>query len=372
MKRRPIYSKSGKPRGAGGVPRAAPGGVDPVHVASFPDEGPALRQVLGRWGAGLYSRHQGKLLVAASVATTLVLAGLYLALQPPAQRLTQRQLNAAVNFAMDERPRAPSVSSVAYARIIGSVVLVRGYDPKAEKAEAEKAEADKPGAAKPGAEKPQAGKPEPDKPGEEARRDEAPKADRQPAAGAKEGVDEDFHEKFTSVGTGVVIDDEGTILTNLHVARAAPRLRVVFWDGTESDAMIVGAQPENDLAVIRPSTLPDDLAPATLASTANLRPGDDVVAVGFPFGIGPSASSGVVSGLKRQFGEQGGRVMTNLIQFDAAANPGNSGGPLVNADGEVVGIVTAILNPSGMRTFAGIGFAVPIENAAAALGESPL
>jgi S1-C subfamily serine protease len=94
--------------------------------------------------------------------------------------------------------------------------------------------------------------------------------------------------------------------------------------------------------------------------------------VGFPFGIGPSASAGVVSGLKREFrSPEGDRVLTNLIQFDAAANPGNSGGPLVTMDGEVVGIVTAILNPSRQRVFIGIGFAVPIENAAGAVGLSP-
>jgi serine protease DegQ len=92
-----------------------------------------------------------------------------------------------------------------------------------------------------------------------------------------------------------------------------------------------------------------------------------VLAVGFPFGIGPSASGGVVSGLKRSFTSPEGKTeLTNLIQFDAAANPGNSGGPLVTMDGEVVGIVTAILNPTPARTFLGIGFAVPIENAASA------
>jgi len=111
---------------------------------------------------------------------------------------------------------------------------------------------------------------------------------------------------------------------------------------------------------------------ASLRSTADLNVGDEVVAVGFPFGIGPSASAGIVSGLAREYrSPEGKRVLTNLIQFDAAANPGNSGGPLVTMDGEVVGIVTAILNPSDQRVFIGIGFAVPIENAASAVGLSP-
>jgi S1-C subfamily serine protease len=99
---------------------------------------------------------------------------------------------------------------------------------------------------------------------------------------------------------------------------------------------------------------------------------DQVVAVGHPFGIGPSTSAGVVSGLKREFRDpEGKKMLTNLIQFDAAANPGNSGGPLVTMDGQVVGIVTAIYNPSSQRTFIGIGFAVPIENAASAVGLPP-
>jgi S1-C subfamily serine protease len=174
------------------------------------------------------------------------------------------------------------------------------------------------------------------------------------------------------VGTGVVIIDNGTILTNLHVVSGAKRVRVTFMDGSESDAVLVGTQPENDLAVLRAKTIPDDLEAATLRSTSDLAPGDQVLVVGFPFGIGPSASAGVVSGLKRQFrSPEGQQTLTNLIQFDAAANPGNSGGPLVTMDGEVVGIVTAILNPNRQRVFIGIGFAVPIENAAAAAGMPP-
>ncbi|MDQ6621840.1 MAG: trypsin-like peptidase domain-containing protein, partial [Pseudomonadota bacterium] len=174
------------------------------------------------------------------------------------------------------------------------------------------------------------------------------------------------------VGTGVVIIDNGTILTNLHVVSDAKRIRVTYFDGFESDAEVVSVQPENDLAVIKSAKIPDDLMSASLRSTADLNVGDQVLAVGFPFGIGPSASAGVVSGLAREYrSPEGKRVLTNLIQFDAAANPGNSGGPLVTMDGEVVGIVTAILNPSEQRVFIGIGFAVPIENAASAVGLSP-
>ena len=183
----------------------------------------------------------------------------------------------------------------------------------------------------------------------------------------KKGEDEE-----QGVGTGVVIVDKGVILTNLHVVQSAQSIRLVFADGSTSTASVTGAQPENDLAVLQAHAIPDDLSAATMRSTADLRPGDQVVAVGFPFGIGPSVSSGVISGLGRSFrSPEGEQEIGNLIQFDAAANPGNSGGPLVTMDGEVVGIVTGILNPTSHRTFVGIGFAVPIESAASAAGLPP-
>jgi S1-C subfamily serine protease len=174
------------------------------------------------------------------------------------------------------------------------------------------------------------------------------------------------------VGTGVVITDKGVILTNLHVVQSAQSIRLVFADGSRSGASITGVQAHNDLAVLQAQVIPDDLHAATLRSTTDLVPGDEVVAVGFPFGIGPSTSAGVISGLGRAFrSPEGEQEISNLIQFDAAANPGNSGGPLVTMDGEVVGVVTGILNPTSHRTFVGIGFAVPIESAASAAGLPP-
>ena len=179
-------------------------------------------------------------------------------------------------------------------------------------------------------------------------------------------------EKERGVGSGVVIVDNGQILTNLHVVAGMRRITVTYHDGMESEATLVGVHPEHDLAVIRAKATPDDLPAATLGSTAALRPGDEVVAVGFPFGIGPSVSAGVVSGLNREFrSPPGKRLLTRLIQFDAAANPGNSGGPLVTMSGEVVGIVTAILNPAQTGTFIGIGFAATIEAAGSAVGIPP-
>ena len=154
--------------------------------------------------------------------------------------------------------------------------------------------------------------------------------------------------------------------------QGARRIHVTFFDGLDSEATLVGERPEHDLAVLQAKSLPDDMMPAVMRSTAGLRPGDEVVAVGFPFGIGPSVSAGVISGLKRDYvSPEGKRLLTNLIQFDAAVNPGNSGGPLVTLDGEVIGIVTGLLNPTENRVFIGIGFAVPIENAASSIGLSP-
>lgn len=174
------------------------------------------------------------------------------------------------------------------------------------------------------------------------------------------------------VGTGVVVNQDGTILTNLHVVAGAHRIGIIFANGYESDAIVVARKPEHDLAVIRAKSAPPNLTAATLRSTTDLRLGDEAVAVGFPFGIGPSVSAGVISGLHREYrAPNGGRSLTNLIQFDAAANPGNSGGPLLTMRGDVVGIVTAILSPGEVAGSVGIGFAVPIENAAATVSASP-
>jgi S1-C subfamily serine protease len=258
------------------------------------------------------------------------------------RKLTQEDINAAVLKTLETQVM-PSEYAKAYENILPSVVRVVSYVKKSRlKDEAATG-------------KPRAGGVKP-----------------KPLGPATSGTPADDEEVEQGVGTGVVIIDKGIILTNLHVVSGADRIKVIFADGLEATATITGAQPENDLAVLQASKIPDDLIAATMRSTADLQPGDKVLAVGFPFGIGPSASGGIVSGLKRAFRSPEGRQeMNNLIQFDAAANPGNSGGPLVTMDGEVVGIVTAILNPTPARTFLGIGFAVPIENAAQAAGLPP-
>jgi S1-C subfamily serine protease len=183
---------------------------------------------------------------------------------------------------------------------------------------------------------------------------------------------ETHEDEERGVGTGIILIKDGTILTNLHVVAGAHRIGVVFSDGYESDAFLVSSKPEHDLAVIQAQTTPANIKPAIVRSTTGLKVGDEAVAVGFPFGIGPSVSAGVISGLRRRYlSPDGKHTLTNLIQFDATANPGNSGGPLLTARGDVIGIVTAILSRGPAPGSIGIGFAVPIENAAAAAGSSP-
>jgi S1-C subfamily serine protease len=319
MKKTPLYSRS----------RKATPAVEPV--AEPPTPAPSAPQVTiraSRWRRllAIVARHDraawamGGALVVAS-ALLLQLSGL-----SPIRNITQRDIDAAVRSSLERQPLS-SPHAAAYAAIRPSVVKVIGSDSDS---------------------------------------DETSDAE----VGTK-GHD-DPKSVHRSTGTGVVIIDNGTILTSLHVVSGSKRLRVVFADGLESEAVVISTQPENDLAVLRARRIPDDLVSATLGSTAQLKSGDQVLAVGFPFGIGPSASAGVVSGLKREFqADEDGKRMTNLIQFDAAANPGNSGGPLVTMDGTVVGVVTAILNPGDAGTFIGIGFAVPIESAAGAAGMPP-
>jgi len=170
----------------------------------------------------------------------------------------------------------------------------------------------------------------------------------------------------SALGSGVVIDAQGEILTSLHVVQDAVRIRVSFSDGTDSAASVKTSDPDHDIAVLTPAKLPEVVVPAVLGG--GVRVGDETFAIGNPLGLVGSLSSGVVSGLDRTFPVTNGRTLTGMIQFDAAANPGNSGGPLLNRSGQVVGIVTGLANPAGEDAFAGIGFAVPIGTAGGAAG----
>lgn len=172
-------------------------------------------------------------------------------------------------------------------------------------------------------------------------------------------------------GAGVIIDDNAQILTSLHVVRDAFEIEILFMDGTRSEAQIVTTVPENDIALLKPLQMPQQFAPAVMGNPDSLNIGDDVFAVGSPFGLTGSESAGIVSGLNRIYNPNPNTKLEKMIQFDAAVNPGNSGGPLVNRYGEVVGIVTGLLNPTEQNFFVGIGFAVPINAAASAAGPNP-
>jgi S1-C subfamily serine protease len=166
------------------------------------------------------------------------------------------------------------------------------------------------------------------------------------------------------LGTGVIVHPSGTILTAFHTVAGAKNVRVTFVDGTKSQAEVTGSDPDNDTAVLTPARLPEVVVPAVLGG--GVRVGDEAYAVGHPFGLVDSISAGVVSALGRTAKANNGRRLRGLIQFDAAVNPGNSGGPLLNRAGQVVGIVTSLVNPSRSGNFIGIGFAVPIGTAGGA------
>lgn len=175
-----------------------------------------------------------------------------------------------------------------------------------------------------------------------------------------------------SLGSGVIINDRGEILTSLHVVDNAGAIKLTFADGTEANATILSKQPENDIAVLGASQMPQLFVPATIGNSGALSVGDEAYVVGNPFGLYSSMSAGVISGFDRVFQPPNtNQVIHGLIQVDAAINPGNSGGPLLNRNGHVVGIVTGIINPTEDSFFIGIGFAVPIQVAAGGGGMPP-
>ena len=179
-------------------------------------------------------------------------------------------------------------------------------------------------------------------------------------------------EEEDGLGTGVVINDDGDILTSLHVVTNTTSIQLTFADGTESGAQVIAMVPEDDIAVLRAEQLPALLVPATLGNPNAMHIGDEAFVVGHPLGLYGSMSSGVISGLDRTFRPPNSEQrLRGLIQIDAAVNPGNSGGPLLNRYGQVVGIVAGLANPTENNVFIGIGFAVPIDVAGGAAGLPP-
>jgi S1-C subfamily serine protease len=252
---------------------------------------------------------------AAGVLAALTALAIYSALMPAPQAVTLRDVNEAVARAMASATPRPPFSVSVYEAIAPSLVLIqtKGDEPRG---------------------------------GVSLSQDEA-----------------------RGLGSGVIVNERGLILTSLHVVERAKEIQVTFADGTEAPAVIIAEQPENDIAVLRPLRLPAAVVPATLGNPSALRVGDEAYVVGNPLGLRGSLSAGVISGLRRSFKpENRSRRLENLIQFDAAINPGSSGGPLLNRYGQVVGIVTALANPAGHDAFSGIGFAVPIDIAGGAAG----
>jgi S1-C subfamily serine protease len=170
------------------------------------------------------------------------------------------------------------------------------------------------------------------------------------------------------LGTGVIVADNGTILTANHVISGGGAISVTFADGTTTTASVASANPKQDIATLIPAKLPQVVVPANLGGGADV--GAQVVAIGNPLGLIDSVSSGVVSGLDRTADTDVGKF-SGLIQFDASVNPGSSGGPLLDAHGLVIGIVVSIAVPDGEDAFAGIGFAVPIGAALGGGGTGP-
>ena len=169
------------------------------------------------------------------------------------------------------------------------------------------------------------------------------------------------------LGSGFVIDKAGHVVTNYHVVEGADEIAVNFSGGDEVRARVVGADALTDLAVLRIETQPRALKPLPLGNSDSVRVGDPVVAIGNPFGLERTVTAGIVSALQRQLRSPAGSTIERVIQTDAPINRGNSGGPLLNARGEVIGVNTAIFSPSGGNV--GIGFAIPINTVKEIAGE---
>lgn len=317
---------------------------------------------------------------ASGIAAALVAVLLYSALVPGKPPLTQHEVDQQVAQALASETPGPALSQLVYEAVQPSLVLVQvqlaGPSPGAAAGPVAGPTVDaSPGTVAPSAAAtagpsaapgggPAAGaSPGPTggpSPGPGAAPSDAPTAG--PSAVPSP-------EPVAGLGSGVVVDQAGDILTSLHVVANATAIQVTFADGSQSPAQIVARQPENDIAVLQATNPPATLVPATLGNPRAAVIGSEAFVVGNPFGLYGSMSSGIISGLDRSFQLQGSnQVLHGLIQVDAAVNPGNSGGPLLNRDGQVIGIVAALLNPTSEDVFVGIGLAVPIDVAGRAAG----
>jgi S1-C subfamily serine protease len=266
---------------------------------------------------GVQSRARRLAPVGIGAAATLAIVALLAVLLPKQPTLTQQQVDEAIANALASVTPPPAFSQVVYQAVQPSLVLIETEGTQTVGSN---------------------GKPEP----------------------------------HDGLGSGVVVNLDGDILTSLHVVDGASAIELTFADGSKSPAQVVARQPQNDIAVVRATKPPTVLVPATLGNPGAVRQGSEVYALGSPFGLYGSVSAGVISGLDRSFTEpRTGRRLTGLFQIDAAVNPGNSGGALVDRDGRLIGIVTALVNPTKEDVFIGIGLAVPINVAGGAAGLPP-
>jgi serine protease DegQ len=291
-------------------------------------------------------RRASRLGVFASGAVAMVIALLvFHALVPGPAPLTRRDVTSAIASALASQTPAPPLSEAAWAAIAPSLVIVEATGAPQPSASAGTGGAAGIATASPGI------------------------ATASPGTSAGPGASPGGSTSPEAFGTGVVVSAAGAILTSLHVVDGATAIRVTFADGTASSATITTRQADQDIAVLTADTPPATITPAVLGNPGALRVGSEVYVVGNPFGLAGSMSAGVVSGLHRTFQlPNGGAQLKELIQVDAAVNPGNSGGPLLDRNGRVVGIVAALVNPTSERVFIGIGLAVPINRAGGAAG----
>lgn len=286
---------------------------------------------------------------AAGIVITFAALWLYSYFFPPPPPLTLAEINESVTQTLAEATPAPAYSALVYQIIQPSIVLIQVDRPEGT---------------------------DDDNAGDTANvgdgqaifisRQILPKQDGEPPE------DDDAPRGRSGLGTGVLINADGLILTSLHVVAGATKIDLLFADGTEATGQVITADPAKDIAVLQPSRLPEILVPATLGNPNAMHIGDEAYVVGHPLGLYGSMSAGVISGFDRTFTPTNSdQRLEGLIQIDAAVNPGNSGGPLLNRYGQVVGIVAGLVNPTESNFFIGIGFAVPIDVAGGAAGLPP-
>lgn len=309
--------------------------------------------------------------VALGLAVLVLGGGLWVVGRSPAQDATPAQTAALVKVAIDKAIVAsekkalarPALSALAFQRVVPSIVFIR-TDERAEKS---LDATDSPA----GDSIPPAGPDTatPDMTAADSATPDTATPDSTDGAKSESKGDKKSDGANGGLGTGVIINAEGAILTANHVVEGAKVIRVTFIDGTTANATVISSEPDRDIAVLKADQNPEVVVPAVMGG--GVRVGDEAFAIGHPLGLIDSMSSGVISGLNRSIPVAEDQTLEGLIQFDTAVNPGNSGGPLLNRAGQVVGIVTALANPSEQGVFIGIGFAVPIGAAAGVVGGGP-